>query len=181
MHKRILTMLVVVAVAVTGFSFVSNPTDPAPTPVPSTALEEPDVTCTERHVVDGNEFVVDCEYGEAFRTWMTGLWLRRLIVIRAAAIYATAVAQAQQAVSGHPWLACIRARESGGNYSIYNTSGSGASGAYQFMPGTWAWMSAEAGYGAWSGGPAASAPPAVQDAVALWAYDSGYASHWGGC
>lgn len=46
-------------------------------------------------------------------------------------------------------------------------------------------MSRQAGYAAWSTGPAASAPPHVQDAVALWAYRNGHASHWaatnGGC
>lgn len=39
--------------------------------------------------------------------------------------------------SGDSELNCIAQAESGGNPTIYNESGSGASGLYQFMPGTW--------------------------------------------
>lgn len=132
---------------------------------------------------------VTCEQAKQLQVVVTVWWLRWYGYWAAAARYATAVyhaRQAQASIHGHPWLACIRARESGGNYTIYNTTGSGASGAYQFMPGTWAWMSRQAGYGAWAGSPAASAPPHVQDAVAYWAYAHGYQSHWvtagpGGC
>lgn len=41
------------------------------------------------------------------------------------------------ATSGDSELNCIAQAESGGNPTIYNESGSGASGLYQFMPGTW--------------------------------------------
>lgn len=50
---------------------------------------------------------------------------------------------------------------------------SGAAGLFQFMPRTWAWMSAQAGrvganvYDAW----------AASD-VAAWAFRNGYAGHW---
>jgi soluble lytic murein transglycosylase-like protein len=49
---------------------------------------------------------------------------------------------------------CIIERESGGNPTIYNESGSGASGLVQFMPGTWG------GYDGYAN--AADAPAAVQ-------------------
>ncbi len=55
-------------------------------------------------------------------------------------------------------LATIRTRESGGNYSA-QAAGSTASGAYQFLDGTWN------GYAGYTH--AADAPPAVQDAKAV--------------
>jgi hypothetical protein len=66
---------------------------------------------------------------------------------------------------------CIMMRESGGNPTVYNPSG--ASGKWQFMPGTWA------GYGGY--GSAAQAPEWVQDARAaqIWAGGAG-ASNWAG-
>lgn len=51
------------------------------------------------------------------------------------------------------FLAALKAQESGGNYQARNPSG--ASGAYQFMPGTWANYKGYAN--------AADAPPAIQD------------------
>jgi len=157
----------------------------ASAPIDAGLIASPPTTCHVTHY----GYEMTCQTADALRVGFTMRWLRHYAVLIAAARYATAVYRAQQAQSSihdHPWLTCIRARESGGNYRIYNSSGSGASGAYQFMAGTWAWMSAEAGYGAYSGAPAASAPPGVQDAVAYWAYTHGYASHWvtagpGGC
>jgi len=65
-------------------------------------------------------------------------------------------------------------RESGGNPTVYNHQGSGASGKYQFMPRTWN------GYEGYAN--AADAPEAVQDAKAaeLWAGGAG-CSHWSAC
>lgn len=63
------------------------------------------------------------------------------------------------------FLAALKAQESGGNYTARNPSG--ASGAYQFMPGTWANYK---GYAeAWM------APPAIQDEKARQLAQSYYA------
>lgn len=75
------------------------------------------------------------------------------------------------------FLACVRRHESGGNYQAENPT-STASGAYQFLDSTWRTMSARAGHSGW--GHAASAPPAVQDAVAQYTVNSGWASAWNG-
>jgi hypothetical protein len=75
------------------------------------------------------------------------------------------------------FLACVRAHESGGNYQAENPI-STASGAYQFLDSTWQTMSARAGHSGW--GHAADAPAAVQDAVAQFTVNSGWASAWDG-
>lgn len=65
------------------------------------------------------------------------------------------------------FMAAIRQQESGGNYRAYNR-GSGASGAYQFMPGTWRGALVMAGLGGtgWMHASARDAPPGIQDAAA---------------
>ncbi len=65
-------------------------------------------------------------------------------------------------------------RESGGDPTVWNRQGSGASGKWQFMPGTWG------GYGGYSA--AAYAPESVQDERArqVWAGGAGCA-HWSAC
>jgi len=75
------------------------------------------------------------------------------------------------------FLACVRRHESGGNYQAENPV-STASGAYQFLDSTWRTMSARAGHSGW--GHAASAPPHIQDAVAIYTVDSGWRSAWNG-
>ena len=62
--------------------------------------------------------------------------------------------------------ACIRERESGGDYST--NTGNGYSGAYQFLPGTWNAAVTGAGYPQYANGEAWEAPPYVQDAAAQW-------------
>lgn len=74
------------------------------------------------------------------------------------------------------FLACVRNRESRGNYSAVNPS-SGAGGAYQFMPGTWA----GAGFAARYGVPRAElATPAQQDAAAAELYARSGRAPWAG-
>jgi len=85
----------------------------------------------------------------------------------------------------HPTLVCIRRHESDrGPYPHTNGYGaqnsrSSASGAYQFIDGTWRTMSARAGHGGYSR--AKYAPSWVQDAVAYHtAVLNGGISHWAG-
>ena len=103
------------------------------------------------------------------------------------AIYLTLNPAEQAAVAAHlnppahtppgGFLACVRRHESGGNYQAKNPV-STASGAYQFLDGTWATMSARAGHSGY--GSARHAPPAVQDAVATYTVNAGWKSAWNG-
>jgi len=77
-------------------------------------------------------------------------------------------------------LACIRNRESGGDYSIYNSGGSGAAGAYQFMPGTWNSIASSVGRTDLVGVDPAQALPSDQDAMAANLYAQQGAAPWGG-
>jgi muramidase (phage lysozyme) len=78
------------------------------------------------------------------------------------------------------FLSCVRQRESGGNYSIYNAGGSGAAGAYQFLPGTWNSIAASSGRSDLVGLDPAQASPADQDAMAQALYAQQGAAPWGG-
>lgn len=68
----------------------------------------------------------------------------------------------------------VLARESGGDPTVYNSEGSGASGRWQIMPGTWG------NYDGYAN--AADAPVSVQDerAAQIWAGGSG-CSAWQAC
>jgi muramidase (phage lysozyme) len=78
------------------------------------------------------------------------------------------------------FLSCVRQRESGGNYGVYNSGGSGAAGAYQFMPGTWNGIAASTGRTDLIGIDPAQASPADQDAMAQALYAQQGAAPWGG-
>jgi hypothetical protein len=78
----------------------------------------------------------------------------------------TRVTAAVQSVTlGGIW-ACIRRLESGNNYAA--NTGNGYYGAYQFLASTWNSASSGAGYRQYANGRADLAPPAVQDAAAVW-------------
>ena len=93
----------------------------------------------------------------------------------------------QWSPSRHPTLVCIRHHESdsgpyphGNGYSAQNGTSS-ASGAYQFIDGTWRTMSARAGHPGYSR--AKYAPGWVQDAVALYTvnqYGASSSMTWAG-
>ena len=110
------------------------------------------------------------------------------IAFREAQDAAQAAAPARQAVSSSvssnsnpgDFLSCVRNRESGGNYGIYNAGGSGAAGAYQFMPGTWNSIAASAGRSDLVGVDPAQAAPGDQDAMAQALYSQQGAGPWGG-
>jgi hypothetical protein len=81
---------------------------------------------------------------------------------------------------GGDFLSCVRNRESGGNYGIYNSGGSGAAGAYQFLPGTWNSIAASVGRYDLVGVDPAQASPADQDAMAAALYAQQGSAPWGG-
>jgi opacity protein-like surface antigen len=78
------------------------------------------------------------------------------------------------------YLSCIRQRESGGNYGVYNAGGSGAAGAYQFLPGTWNGVAASTGRTDLIGVDPAQASPSDQDAMAQALYAQQGSAPWGG-
>jgi len=78
------------------------------------------------------------------------------------------------------FLSCVRNRESGGNYGVYNQGGSGAAGAYQFLPGTWNSIAESAGRPDLVGVDPAQAGPADQDAMAQALYAQQGSAPWGG-
>ncbi len=78
------------------------------------------------------------------------------------------------------FLSCVKQRESGGDYTIHNFQGSGASGAYQMMPGTWNSIASSAGRGDLVGLDPAAASPADQDALAAALYAQQGSAPWGG-
>ena len=77
------------------------------------------------------------------------------------------------------FLACVRQRESGGNYSIVSSNGL-YYGAYQFHRQTWDSTAANAGRPDLIGVPPNQASPADQDAMALALYRSQGKAPWGG-
>jgi len=78
-----------------------------------------------------------------------------------------------------PFLACVRQRESGGNYSAVNSSGPYL-GAYQFLQATWNVTASHAGQSNLVGVPANLASPYDQDAMAWTLYQWQGKGPWGG-
>ena len=86
--------------------------------------------------VQVTDFIASVQFGE----YITSVQAAEAAAAAAAATPPTVRAQSATVTSSsYPgdFLSCVRQRESGGNYGIYNSGGSGAAGAYQFMPGTW--------------------------------------------
>ncbi len=111
----------------------------------------------------------------AFAVWLQAMEQAKFVAFTEAvwADYQASLAPRSSGSSGGGGCTeeSIIARESGGDPGVYNTSGSGASGLYQFMPGTWD------GYGGYAN--AADAPPEVQQQKfnEVWAGGAG-SSHW---
>ena len=78
------------------------------------------------------------------------------------------------------FLSCVRDRESGGNYGVHNQGVSGASGAYQFLPGTWNAIAESAGRPDLVGVDPARPRPSDQDAMAPALYSEQGSAPWGG-
>jgi muramidase (phage lysozyme) len=123
----------------------------------------------------------------AMRT--VGDYIASLIAAEAAAQTAAQTAAAPSTGSGSyvsynsdpgGFLSCVRERESGGNYGVYNAGGSGAAGAYQFLPGTWNGIAASTGRADLVGVDPAQAAPADQDAMAQALYSQQGSAPWGG-
>lgn len=77
------------------------------------------------------------------------------------------------------FLACVRRRESGGNYSIVSSNGL-YYGAYQFLRSSWDSTAMRAGRPDLVGVPPNLASPADQDAMALFLYRQAGKAPWGG-
>jgi len=106
-----------------------------------------------------------------------------LLTAQAAADAAQATQPHQPVYGGqapNDFLTCVRNRESGGDYGVYNSGGSGAAGAYQFMPGTWNSIATSVGRMDLVGVDPAQASPADQDAMAADLYAQQGAGPWGG-
>jgi len=78
------------------------------------------------------------------------------------------------------FLDCVKQRESRGDYTVHNTQGSGASGAYQFLPSTWDSIASSSGRSDLVGMDPAAASPGDQDAMAAELYAQQGNAPWGG-
>lgn len=95
-----------------------------------------------------------------------------------AAVAARRASTAARRSSGDP-LACIRQRESHGDYTVRSANGL-YHGAYQFLQGTWDATAASAGRHDLVGADPAAASPDDQDAMAAALYARRGSQPWGG-
>ena len=101
------------------------------------------------------------------------------VAANAARQHATASSHRSSGGSGGGVLACIKQRESRGQYGVVNSS-SGAAGAYQFMPSTWNNTARSAGRADLVGVSPANASAADQDAMAQHLMATQGLGPWGG-
>ena len=138
----------------------------------------------EKAAIDIQNYIRDLQVNDYLRALGAQVVGEYIASLMAAEAQAAAAPRASTTVysSSYPgdFLACVRNRESGGNYGIYNSGGSGAAGAYQFMPGTWNSIAASTGRGDLVGVDPAQASPADQDAMAQALYAQQGAGPWGG-
>ena len=135
--------------------------------------------------VQVTEFITSVQFGEYIASVQAAEAAEAAAAAAAAAAATPPTVRAQSATvtsSSYPgdFLSCVRQRESGGNYGIYNSGGSGAAGAYQFMPGTWNSLAGSIGRGDLVGVSPANASPADQDAMAQALYAQQGTAPWGG-
>lgn len=155
--KKKLSLILISALTVVGLAACDIP-------------EDAYIDYNEDGIVDADE-----------RKWFEAVLTNKVIT----AIEKAQQKTAAQSKSMHPFLVCVRHHESDRGpyphkrgYQAQNPV-STASGAYQFIDGTWRTVSARAGYGGYA--KAKYAPPHVQDAVAYHtAITMGEKSHWAG-
>jgi len=199
MRKRVLLIIApLLAVAVAAGVAVASPADPEhargpkldklhaerPTAAPEVALEADGQTAGfEQSAQDIQNWV----HYKQLQAYLDQLNLQKYLAAVAAAeaaasqrVYVPETSSVAYNSNPGGFLACVRQRESGGNYAVYNEGGSGAAGAYQFLPGTWNSIAASSGRGDLVGVDPAQAAPADQDAMAQALYAQQGAAPWGG-
>ena len=139
----------------------------------------------EKAAIDIQNYIRDLQvndYLRALGAQAVGDYIVSLQAAEAAQAAAPQRVSSAVSYSSNPgdFLSCVRNRESGGNYGVYNSGGSGAAGAYQFMPGTWNSIAASSGRSDLVGLDPAQAAPADQDAMAQQLYAQQGAAPWGG-
>lgn len=165
-------------------------TTAVPVPAPSPSVTEPEPGPDPATVDAAWDFVgvwytaeqwdAAAGYAAALTTYVHALWAAAPHPAPTTRPAPSTQPRATRPVSGGSspggFLACVRQRESRGNYQAVNPS-SGAAGAYQFLDSTWVGSGAAARTGTSS---ARYASPAQQDAEAQRLYSSSGRSPWAG-
>jgi transglycosylase-like protein len=201
MRKRVLLFvapLCVVAIAAGVATAAPSDAEHSRGPKLDKLHAERPTAAVSRIASDGEDLKVKFEReATAIQDYVKYLETQKAVVDYIVAVSAAeqAAAEAQAAASAAPqrvsssvssssnpgdFLSCVRQRESGGNYGVYNSGGSGAAGAYQFMPGTWNGVASSSGRSDLVGVDPAQAAPADQDAMAQALYAQQGAAPWGG-